>query len=63
MKMLAGDDAEASDSSDVVPADDAAGDAPDEGFSAAADEVFSAIESKDMESFTSALKTCIEMSK
>lgn len=35
----------------------------DEGFSAAADEVFSALETKDVDAFSSALKTCIEMYK
>lgn len=65
MKLLAGDKgADEAESPPMGPIDD--GDDDDTssaGFNAAADEVFTALESKDVDAFTSALKSCIEMFK
>lgn len=59
MKVLAGgkDDVEPMEAGDDAEAVDNAG------FDAAADEVFSAMESKDAAAFSEALKSCIEMMK
>lgn len=66
MKMLADsgdDDAQSSPMDSAADDDDTAVAGADEGFNAAAEEAFSALETKDVDAFTSALKTCIDMSR
>ncbi len=66
MKMLSGEGSDDTESPSMAsPVDDGDADnaSADEGFSAAADEVFSALEAKDVDAFSSALKSCIEMYK